>query len=51
MPALAGALAVAIATDLGVDHPIVFPVAATVIFGIRLLALNRHWRGPRVWKR
>ncbi len=47
VPAVVGALAVATASDLGVDHPFVFPVAATAIFGIRLLALNRHWRGPR----
>ena len=50
VPAVAGALAIAIASDLGLDHPIVFPVAATVIFGIRLLALDRHWHGPRAWR-
>jgi uncharacterized membrane protein YeiH len=50
VPAVAGALAIAIASDLGLNHPIVFPVAATVIFGIRLLALDRHWHGPRAWR-
>jgi uncharacterized membrane protein YeiH len=51
VPAVAGALAVAITTDLGIDHPILLPAAATAIFATRLLALHHHWHGPRAWQR
>lgn len=50
LPAVAGALVVAVTSDLDLNHPSVFPAAAGTIFGIRVLALNRHWRGPRAWR-
>jgi uncharacterized membrane protein YeiH len=51
VPALAGALAVATAIHLDADHPALPPLAAVAIFGIRLVAMNRHWHGPRAWRR
>lgn len=51
VPAVAGALAVAIAWELDVYVPVFGAVAAALVFGIRCLALNRHWHGPRAWRR
>jgi uncharacterized membrane protein YeiH len=51
VPAVAGAVAVAIAWELDAYEPVLGVVAAAAVFGIRALALHRHWRGPRAWKR
>jgi uncharacterized membrane protein YeiH len=51
VPAVAGALAVAITWELDAYGPMVGAVAAAAMFGIRCLALHRHWRGPRAWRR
>jgi uncharacterized membrane protein YeiH len=51
VPAVAGALAVAIAWELGAYEPLLGAVVAAAVFGIRGLALHRHWRGPRAWRR
>jgi uncharacterized membrane protein YeiH len=51
VPAAAGSLAVAIAWELGAYEPLVGAVIAVAVFGIRVLALHRHWRGPRAWRR
>jgi hypothetical protein len=51
LPAVAGALAIAITWELDAYDPRVGAVAAAAIFGIRCLALHRHWRGPRAWRR
>ncbi len=50
VPAVAGAVAVAIAWELDAYGPVLGAVAAAV-FGVRCLALHRHWRGPRAWRR
>lgn len=51
VPAVAGALAVSIAWELGADSITIAVAAAIAIFGIRLLALGRHWNGPRACRR
>lgn len=51
VPAFVGGLAVATAWDLGADAPAVGAAAAVAIFVVRLLALDRHWRGPRATRR
>jgi uncharacterized membrane protein YeiH len=51
LPAVAGALAVAIAWELDAYEPALGAIAATTVFGIRGLALHRHWHGPRAWRR
>ena len=51
VPAVAGAVAVAIAWELDAYRPLLGAVAAAAVFGIRGLALHRHWRGPRAWRR
>ncbi len=51
LPAVAGALAVAIAWELGAYDPMLGAIAAAAVFGIRGLALHHHWRGPRAWRR
>jgi uncharacterized membrane protein YeiH len=51
LPAVAGALAVAIAWEVDAYGPAVGAVAAAAMFGTRCLALHHHWRGPRAWRR
>jgi uncharacterized membrane protein YeiH len=51
VPALAGAVAVAIAWELNAYEPVLGAVAAVAVFGIRCLAISRHWHGPRAWRR
>jgi len=51
LPAVAGALAVAIAWELDAYEPVLGAIAATTVFGIRGLALQRHWHGPRARRR
>ena len=51
LPAVAGALVVAITWELGAYKPMLGALAAAAIFGIRGLALRHHWRGPRAWRR
>jgi uncharacterized membrane protein YeiH len=51
VPAVAGAVAVAIAWELNAYEPVLGAVAAGAVFGIRVLALHRHWRGPRALRR
>jgi uncharacterized membrane protein YeiH len=51
VPALVGGLAVATAWDLGADAPVIGAAAAVAIFVVRLVALDRHWRGPRATRR
>ena len=51
VPAVAGAVVVAIAWELEVYEPVVGAVAAAAVFGLRVLALHRRWRGPRAWRR
>jgi uncharacterized membrane protein YeiH len=51
VPALGGAVAVAIAWELDAYEPVLGAVAAAAVFGIRCLALGRHWHGPRAWRR
>jgi uncharacterized membrane protein YeiH len=49
VPAIAGALVVAVAWELDAYEPVVGAVAAACVFGVRLLALRRGWRAPRAW--
>jgi uncharacterized membrane protein YeiH len=51
VPAVAGALAVAIAWELGAYEPMLGAAVAVAVFGIRGIALKRHWRGPRAIRR
>lgn len=51
VPALAGAVTVAIAWELKAYEPALGAVVAAAVFGIRGLALHRQWRGPRAWER
>jgi uncharacterized membrane protein YeiH len=46
IPACLGALAVAVAWELGLYEPALGAVIAAVVFGLRALALHRHWHGP-----
>jgi uncharacterized membrane protein YeiH len=47
VPALAGALVVGTASSVGADSPALGAGVAVAIFVVRVLALRRHWRGPR----
>lgn len=47
VPALAGALAVGTASSAGLDGPVLAGGVAVAVFTVRVLALRRHWRGPR----
>ena len=47
VPALAGALVVGIASTFDAHSPALGAGVATAIFAVRVLALRRHWRGPR----
>ena len=51
LPAVAGALTVAIAWEIDAYEPMLGALAAAAIFGIRVLALHHHWRGPRAFRR
>lgn len=51
VPAVAGALAVAIGWELGAYTPPFGVAAAAAIFAVRCVALRAHWRGPRAWRR
>jgi uncharacterized membrane protein YeiH len=51
VPAVAGAVAVAIAWELNAYGPVLGAVAAAAVFGARVHALHRHWRGPRAPRR
>lgn len=51
VPALAGAVTVAIAWEVKAYEPALGAVVAAAVFGIRGLALHRQWRGPRAWER
>jgi uncharacterized membrane protein YeiH len=47
VPAIAGALVVAVAWELEAYTPVVGAAAAVAVFGLRLLALARGWSAPR----
>jgi uncharacterized membrane protein YeiH len=49
VPAIGGALAVALAWELDAYEPVVGALAAVAVFGVRVLALRRGWRAPRAW--
>ncbi len=51
VPAIAGALAVAVAWELDAYRPALGAVAALLVFGFRLLAISRDWRAPTAWRR
>ena len=51
LPAFAGALAVAVVASSGASTPVLGATVAGVIFVVRVLALHRHWHGPRAWRR
>jgi uncharacterized membrane protein YeiH len=51
VPAIAGALVVAVAWELDAYTPVVGAAAALTVFGVRLLALRRGWSAPRAWSR
>ena len=51
IPAMAGATAVAIAWELGAYEPALGAVIAVAVFGLRALALHRHWFAPRAPRR
>ena len=51
VPAIAGAIAVAIAWELEMYEPLLGAVVAAAVFGVRLLALSRGWTAPRAWRR
>lgn len=47
VPALAGAFVVGIASTVDADSAELGAGVAAVVFVVRVLALQRHWRGPR----
>ncbi|MGY1802350.1 trimeric intracellular cation channel family protein [Blastococcus sp. SYSU D00922] len=47
VPALAGALVVGTASTFDADSTALGAGVAVAIFAVRVLALHRHWRGPR----
>ncbi|MFC5063679.1 trimeric intracellular cation channel family protein [Actinomycetospora atypica] len=51
VPALAGALVVGSASAFGAHSPSLGAGVAAAIFVVRVLALRRHWRGPRARRR
>lgn len=51
VPAIAGALAVALLWEADSYEPVLGAVAAVAVFGFRLVALTRDWRAPRAWRR
>jgi uncharacterized membrane protein YeiH len=50
VPAVGGAVAVTIAWEHDAYTSVIGTVTAAAIFGIRLLALHYHWRGPGPWR-
>ena len=51
LPAFVGALGVAVVASAGAFTPLLGAVFAVAIVVVRVLALHRHWRGPRVRRR
>jgi uncharacterized membrane protein YeiH len=51
LPAFVGALGVAVVASAGAFTPLRGAVFAGAIVVVRVLALHRHWRGPRVRRR
>jgi len=51
VPAVVGAAVIALAWELDAYSPVLAAVVAAGIFGTRLLALRRGWRGPRALRR
>ena len=51
VPALGGALVVATASFLGAGSPALGAGVAAAVFVVRVLALRRHWHGPRARER
>ncbi|MGY2002653.1 trimeric intracellular cation channel family protein [Blastococcus sp. SYSU DS1024] len=47
VPAVVGALVVGVASTFDADGPALGAGIAAAIFAVRVLALQRHWRGPR----
>ena len=47
VPALVGALVVATAGNAGAGSPALGAGVAVAIFAVRVIALRRHWHGPR----
>ncbi|MGY2074312.1 trimeric intracellular cation channel family protein [Blastococcus sp. SYSU DS0828] len=47
VPAVVGALVVGVASTFDADGPALGAGVAAAIFVVRVLALQRHWRGPR----
>jgi uncharacterized membrane protein YeiH len=47
VPAVAGALVVGIASTFDAHSPALGAGVAAAVFAVRVLALQRHWRGPR----
>jgi uncharacterized membrane protein YeiH len=51
VPAVAGAMVVAIAWELDAYEPALGASVAVAVFGTRALALRLHWHGPRALRR
>ena len=51
VPAVLGALVVGIASAVDAHSPALGVGVAVAIFAVRVLAMQRHWRGPRAWRR
>lgn len=51
VPAVAGVLAVVALRELGYPSPLIAGGAVAFIFVFRLVAMARHWRAPRAWRR
>jgi uncharacterized membrane protein YeiH len=51
IPAFVGALVVAVIASAGALTPALGAALAVAIFVVRVLALHRHWHGPRMWRR
>lgn len=51
LPAFAGALAVGVVSSVDAFNAVFGAAVAAGIFLVRVLALHRHWRGPRAWRR
>lgn len=51
IPAMLGATVIAIAWELGAYEPALGAVIAVAVFGLRALALHRHWFAPRAPRR
>lgn len=51
IPAMIGATVIAVAWELGAYEPALGAVIAVAVFGLRALALHRHWFAPRAPRR